>query len=97
MAHHGEMLCKRLPFKRYHWFYACCIAVVYAAPSSTQWLTTLLNKFPSFRYMGALPRLWKVAKQVSERNVRYYKADEMIFHSAVDALFRKEMYIWKRT
>jgi len=55
MAHHGEMLCKELPFKRYHWFYACCIALIYAAPSSTQWLTTLLNKFPSFRYMGALP------------------------------------------
>lgn len=75
-------------------FLAFCIALRLAATlpneSFKNSLNNFLDKFLSFRYMGALPRLSEIIEKVSVKNIQYYKVDETIFHNTVDALFRND-------
>jgi predicted DNA-binding transcriptional regulator YafY len=75
-------------------FHAFCIALRLAATlpneSFKNSLNNFLDKFLSFRYMGALPRLSEIMEKVSVKNIQYYRVDEAIFHNIVDSLFRND-------
>ena len=75
-------------------FHAFCIALRLAATlpneSFKNSLNNFLDKFLSFRYMGALPRLSEIVDKVSVKNIQYYRVDEAIFHNIVDSLFRND-------
>src|SRR4030043_141830 len=75
-------------------FHAFCIALRLAATlpneSFKNSLNNFLDKFLTFRYMGALPHLPEITEKVSVKNIQYYRVDEAVFHSIVDSLFRND-------
>jgi predicted DNA-binding transcriptional regulator YafY len=51
-------------------------------------LKIFLQKFLTFRSSDASINLVDIEKKVSVKNIQYYRVDEMVFHKAINALFR---------